>query len=64
MEFILPGNNYLLTNTRLNDHDVETLYKTLVNNSYVTSLDLKYNEITDEGAKHIGKLIEVIGVIC
>ena len=59
MEFILPGNNHLLTDTRLNDHDTLLLYKTLVNNTYVTTLEMKYNEITDEGAQHIGKLIEV-----
>ncbi|XP_072035842.1 leucine-rich repeat-containing protein 34-like [Amphiura filiformis] len=58
MEFILPGNNHLLTDTRLNDTDALMLYKTLVNNTYVTSLEMKYNEITDEGAKHIGKLLE------
>ena len=62
MEFILPGNNHLLTDTRLNDHDALLLYKTLVNNSYVTTLEMKYNEITDEGAQHIGKLIEVLSV--
>ena len=59
MEFFLPGNNHLLTDIRLNDTDALMLYKTLVNNTYVTSLEMKYNEITDEGAQHIGKLLEV-----
>lgn len=59
MHLYLAGNNQLLTNKRLVDQDMLVLYKTLQNNLYVTSLDLRFNNITDEGAKHIAKLIEV-----
>ena len=59
MELVLRGNNYLLTDTRLNDSDMLALYKTLVNSVYVTGLDLRYNNITDEGAVYIGDLLEV-----
>ena len=59
MHLYLAGNNHLLTDKRLEDADCEALYKTLQNNSYVTSIDLRYNVITDEGAKFIAKLLEV-----
>lgn len=59
MHLYLAGNNQLLTDKRLVDQDMLVLYKTLQNNLYVTSLDLRFNNITDEGAKHIAKLIEV-----
>lgn len=59
MLLYLAGNNKLLTDTRMEDKDCEALYKTLQNNSYVTSLDLRYNNITDEGAKFLAKLLEV-----
>ncbi|KAJ8021982.1 Leucine-rich repeat-containing protein 34 [Holothuria leucospilota] len=58
MNLELPGNNYLLTDTRLTDADAFHLYKTLVNNTYVVSLDLRYNDLTDNGAIHISKLLE------
>ncbi|XP_071944428.1 leucine-rich repeat-containing protein 34-like isoform X2 [Antedon mediterranea] len=58
MAIKLPGNNHLLTDTRLQDEDALILYKSLVNSTYVTSLDLRYNNISDEGAKHIGNLIK------
>ena len=59
MLLYLAGNNKLVTDTRLNDGDVDILYKTLRNNTFVTSLDLRYNNITDEGAKKLAALIEV-----
>lgn len=58
MHLYLAGNNHLLTDKRIEDSDCEAIYKTLQNNSYVTSLDLRYNKITDEGAKFIAKLIQ------
>ena len=33
--------------------------ETLTNNTFVTNLDLRYNNITDEGTKYIAVLIEV-----
>ena len=58
MLLYLAGNNKLVTDVRLGDADVRLLCETLKNNTFVTSLDLRYNNITDEGAKHIAKLIE------
>lgn len=58
LDLYLAGNNHLLTDTRLGDGDMEALCKTLNNNTYITGLDLRYNSITDSGAKHIAKLLE------
>ena len=58
MLLYLAGNNKLVTDVRLGDADVRLLCETLKNNTFVTSLDFRYNNITDEGAKHIAKLIE------
>ncbi|XP_077998347.1 leucine-rich repeat-containing protein 34-like isoform X1 [Glandiceps talaboti] len=58
MDFNLPGNNYLITDTRLTDSDMLPLYHTLRNSTYVQSIDMRYNDIGDEGAKHIAKLLE------
>ena len=60
MLLYLAGNNKLVTDVRLTDDDVCRLCESLKNNTYVTSLDLRYNNITDEGAKHIATLIEVL----
>ena len=58
MLLYLAGNNKLVTEVRLNDDDVRLLCETLKNNTYVTSLDLRYNNITDDGAQHVAKLIQ------
>ena len=55
----LAGNNHLIEAERLVDDDCAALYHTLKNNMYVTSLDLRYNRITDQGAAFIGNLIKV-----
>lgn len=60
MHLYLAGNNKLLTDKRLGDKDCEALYKLLQNNVFVTSLDLRYNNITDEGIKFLAKLLEVM----
>ena len=59
MYLYLAGNNQLLTDKRIEDADCESIYKTLQTNSYVTSLDLRYNIITDEGVKFLAQLLEV-----
>lgn len=58
MYLYLAGNNKLLTDKRIEDADCESIYKTLQTNSYVTSLDLRYNVITDVGVKFLAQLIE------
>ncbi|XP_053378650.1 leucine-rich repeat-containing protein 34-like [Mercenaria mercenaria] len=59
MHLYLAGNNKLLTDKRLEDKDCEVLYKLLQNNVFVTSLDLRYNNLTDEGIKFLAKLLEL-----
>lgn len=59
MHLYLAGNNKLLTDKRLEDKDCEALYKLLQNNVFVTSLDLRYNNITDDGITFLAKLLEV-----
>jgi len=55
----LAGNNYLVSDQRLTDADVDVLCDALTNNSYVTQLDLRYNCLTDVGAKRIAQLLAV-----
>ena len=55
----MAGNNRLVTDRRLTDADAEMLSECLRRNEYVTGLDLRYNNITDEGARHIAQLIAV-----
>ncbi len=59
LRLYLAGNNHLITDVRLTDVDVRHLCETLHNNQHVTNLDLRFNRITDEGAKHVAKLLEV-----
>ena len=59
MLLYLAGNNKLVTDVRLRDNDIKPLCETLKNNTFVTNLDLRYNNITDEGTKYIAALIEV-----
>jgi len=55
----LAGNNYLVSKQRLSDDDVDVLCEALIANTYVTALDLRYNNLTDVGAKHIAQLLLV-----
>lgn len=59
MNLYLAGNDGTFDEVvRLSDDDALILSKTLCNNMYVTSLDLRYNHITDTGAAHIAQLIK------
>jgi len=70
MHLYLAGDHPQLTTARLVDADCAVLYKTLDGNFYVRSLDLRYNNITDEGCEDIGSLIscnkflEEINLMC
>jgi len=55
----LAGNNYLVSEQRLTDDDIEVLCEALDGNTYVTALDLRYNNLTDVGAQHIAQLLSV-----
>ena len=55
----LAGNNYLVSEQRLTDDDADVLCEALSANTYVTALDLRYNNLTDVGAKHLAELLSV-----
>jgi len=55
----LAGNNYLVSDQRLTDEDVDVLCVALSGNSYITALDLRYNNLTDAGIEHIAQLLLV-----
>lgn len=59
MHMYLAGNNHLICEKRLDDDDMIILYELLRNNLYVSSIDLRYNNITDKGTQTIAKLLEV-----
>ncbi|XP_062297415.1 leucine-rich repeat-containing protein 34 [Scomber scombrus] len=54
----LSGSDRLRHIQRLNDDDVLALTKSLRDNTSVTGLDLRYNNITDEGATHLADLLQ------
>jgi len=63
MKLSLAGNtrnrdNEIKYSRRLDDADAHMLYQTLCNNIFITALDLSYNNLTDDGALHVAKLIE------
>ncbi|XP_059183190.1 leucine-rich repeat-containing protein 34 isoform X2 [Centropristis striata] len=54
----LPGNNRLRRVQRLDDRDALALSKCLRNNQSVTGLDVRYNNITGEGVRHLVDLLQ------
>ncbi|XP_069069296.1 leucine-rich repeat-containing protein 34 isoform X1 [Pleurodeles waltl] len=54
----IAGNNRLTRVQRVSDDDFMVLATVLYNNLFVTGLDLRYNTLTDVGAKHIGNLLQ------
>ncbi|XP_023137199.2 leucine-rich repeat-containing protein 34 [Amphiprion ocellaris] len=54
----LAGNIRLRRVQRLSDDDVLILCKCLQNNQHVTGLDLRYNNIGDDGAGHLAELLQ------
>eukprot|EP00916_Digyalum_oweni_P015310 GHVL01025039.1.p1 GENE.GHVL01025039.1~~GHVL01025039.1.p1 ORF type:complete len:437 (+),score=11.99 GHVL01025039.1:16-1326(+) len=57
MHLYLAGNNQLLCEKRFTDKDCPLLAKFLDKNSFITSVDLRYNNITDAGAKVLGNML-------
>jgi hypothetical protein len=55
----LRGNNYFHKGFKLHNDDAFTLYHTLKINSCISTLDLRFNRMTDEGAAWISKLLNV-----
>ncbi|XP_064642842.1 leucine-rich repeat-containing protein 34-like isoform X2 [Lineus longissimus] len=65
MNMRLRGNVHNLEHSKLTDHDVLMLCKTLESseNTYINRLDLKYNKITDEGATTLAEFLKKNEVI-
>ncbi|XP_028425505.1 leucine-rich repeat-containing protein 34 isoform X4 [Perca flavescens] len=57
----LTGNNRLTNVQRLSDDDVRALSECLRNNHSVSGLDVRYNNITDEGVGHLVGLLQEDG---
>ena len=60
----LAGNDRLMSDQRLTDDDIALLCEALSANIYITSLDLRYNSLTDTGAEHIAQLLVRMSVAC
>ncbi|KAK7494099.1 hypothetical protein BaRGS_00014572 [Batillaria attramentaria] len=58
MHLYLAGNNHLLTDVRLTDTDCLLVSKLLQNTPFITSIDLRYNHIGNEGAKVIAAMLK------
>ncbi|KAG5268525.1 hypothetical protein AALO_G00213550 [Alosa alosa] len=54
----LTGNDRLKEVKRLNDNDLLAVSKILNDNESVKGLDLRYNDITDQGARHLAGLLQ------
>lgn len=58
IEIVIQGNDKLNFNNRINDHQLIAICSTLEKYAiYIEDVDLRYNEITDIGAKALGDLI-------
>jgi len=55
----LAGNNYLVSDKRLSDDDIAVFCEALSANTYIAELDLRYNNLTDVGVKHIAEILSV-----
>lgn len=60
MHVDLAGNNKLMTQRRLEDHDIEVLCSILSKSTILASIDLRYNNFTDVGAAAVAQLLEVV----
>ncbi|KAM4605968.1 leucine-rich repeat-containing protein 34-like [Polymixia lowei] len=60
----LTGNDRLRRVQKLNDRDIHALSRCLRNSTCVTGLDVRYNNITDEGARHLADLLQENSALC
>ena len=59
LEIILPGNHKFMFTDRITDDHLIVICKTLEKYAlYIEDIDLRYNEITDLGARVLGDLIK------
>uniref|UniRef100_A0A674JZR1 Leucine rich repeat containing 34 n=1 Tax=Terrapene triunguis TaxID=2587831 RepID=A0A674JZR1_9SAUR len=56
----IAGNNRLVPVQKVTDEDFRMLACILSNNTFVTGLDLRYNVLTDVGAEHAAKFLQVV----
>ncbi|NWX20087.1 LRC34 protein, partial [Aegotheles bennettii] len=54
----LAGNGHVMPVQRVTDGDLQVLTSVLHNTAFVTGLDLRYNVLTDAGAKHVAKFLQ------
>ncbi|XP_071898464.1 leucine-rich repeat-containing protein 34 isoform X4 [Anas platyrhynchos] len=54
----IAGNNHLVPVQRVTDEDLQVLAFVLHSSIFVTGLDLRYNVLTDVGAKHMATLLQ------
>ncbi|KFO69331.1 Leucine-rich repeat-containing protein 34, partial [Cuculus canorus] len=54
----IAGNNHLVPVQRVTDDDLQVLASVLRNTGFVTGLDLRYNTLTDAGAKHVAEFLQ------
>ncbi|KFO94264.1 Leucine-rich repeat-containing protein 34, partial [Buceros rhinoceros silvestris] len=54
----IAGNNRLVPVQRVTDDDLQVLASVLGNAAFITGLDLRYNLLTDAGAKHVATLLQ------
>ncbi|NXN33935.1 LRC34 protein, partial [Nycticryphes semicollaris] len=54
----IAGNNHLEPVQRVADDDLQVLVSVLCNTVFVTGLDLRYNTLTDAGAKHVATFLQ------
>ncbi|XP_075013530.1 leucine-rich repeat-containing protein 34 isoform X3 [Calonectris borealis] len=54
----IAGNNNLVPVQRVTDDDLQVLASVLRNTVFVTGLDLRYNVLTDAGAKHMTTFLQ------
>ncbi|KAG8581186.1 hypothetical protein GDO81_007582 [Engystomops pustulosus] len=52
------GNNRLMAVTRVTDEDFLAISHVLKHNSFITDLDLRFNNLTNNGAVHIAKFLQ------
>ena len=58
LEIVIQGNEKLNFNNRLNDEHVMALCSSLEPFAmFIEDIDLRYNEISDTGARYLGELI-------
>ncbi|NXP71932.1 LRC34 protein, partial [Ramphastos sulfuratus] len=54
----IAGNNHLVPVQRVTDDDLQVLASVLHNSVFVTGLDLRWNVLTDAGAKHMATFLQ------